>query len=150
MKLTILLFFTLSSSFLFAQQAEEAAVKTTIDAFFTGMKSNDTAMISTTIDTTAFLYSISSDKAGITKLDQEKMSDFLKQVAGLKGQKLDERLQSYDIKVDGAMAVAWTPYKFYFNDKFSHCGVNVFTMIKRPGGWKILGIVDTRRRQGCE
>jgi len=28
------------------------------------------------------------------------------------------------------MAIAWTPYTFYFNDQLSHCGVNVFSLIK--------------------
>jgi hypothetical protein len=71
-------------------------------------------------------------------------------VVSLKGEKLDEQLLSYDIKIDGDMAIAWTPYKFYFNDKFSHCGVNIFTLIKREQRWKIMGITDTRRRQGCD
>ena len=150
MKLITTAIFVISCNLLLAQQPEDAAVKNTINTFFKGMKNNDTALINTTVDTTAFLYSISSDKGGSTKLDNEKMSDFLKQVASLKGQNLDERLQSYNINIDGAMAIAWTPYKFFFNDKLSHCGVNVFTMIKRSSGWKILGIVDTRRREGCE
>ncbi len=70
------------------------------------MKNNDTLLIHTTIDTTAFLYSISSNKSGSTKLENGKMSDFLQQVASLKGQNLDERLLSYNINIDGAMAVA--------------------------------------------
>jgi hypothetical protein len=133
-----------------AQQLEEAAVKKTINLFFEGMKSNDTLLINTTLDSTIFFYSINQTATGKTILQHEKLSNFLEQVAKLKGQKIDEQLQSFDIKIDGAIAIAWTPYKFYFNDKFSHCGVNVFTMIKRESGWKILGITDTRRKQGCE
>jgi hypothetical protein len=56
---------------------------------------------------------------------------------------------SYDIKIDDNMAIAWTPYEFYITDKFSHCGVNVFTLIKTEQGWKIAGIIDTRRKEKC-
>jgi hypothetical protein len=48
------------------------------------------------------------------------------------------------------MATAWTPYNFYFNGKFSHCGVNNFVLVKQDNGWKIQYIIDTRRRQGCK
>ena len=88
-------------------------------------------------------------KNGQTYLEKEAIDNFLQQVISLKGKKLDERLTSFDIKIDGAMAIAWPPYNFYFNDQFSHCGVNVFTLIKRSDAWKIMGITDTRRKQGC-
>ncbi|MEM0542129.1 hypothetical protein WFZ85_05850 [Flavobacterium sp. j3] len=55
---------------------------------------------------------------------------------------------SYTIQVDGEMAHAWTPYEFYVNGKFSHKGVNAFTLFKdgslEASGWKIIHIVDTR------
>ena len=132
-----------------AMAQDNEAIKKTINTFFDGMKTNDTSTINSTLDSACFLYSIMQTKSGETILENEKVAGFLKQVVELKGQKADEQLLSYDIKIDGVMAIAWTPYKFYFNDKFSHCGVNVFTLIKRGGTWKIMGITDTRRRQGC-
>ena len=131
-----------------AQQDNEN-IKKTIHLFFDGMKKNDTAVIRNSLDTSCFLYSIMQNKNGQTVLQQEAIADFLQQVISLKGKKLDERLTSFDIKIDGAMAIAWTPYNFYFNDILSHCGVNVFTLIKRNDVWKIMGITDTRRKEGC-
>lgn len=149
MKLSLLILTILFSYNSFAQQ-ENDAIKTTITAFFDGMKNNDTVLIKSSLDSSCYLYSVMQKKDGSTILLEEKTSDFFKQVMELKGNKADEQLLSYDIKIDGAMAIAWTPYKFYFNDTFSHCGVNVFTLIKRNGSWKIMGITDTRRRQHCE
>ncbi|MBL0358793.1 MAG: nuclear transport factor 2 family protein [Chitinophagaceae bacterium] len=133
----------------FAQQENEG-IKKCISTFFDGMKANDTMMIKTSLDSSCFLFSVVKTKDGRTVLEAETIADFFKQVAQLKGNKLDEQLLSYDIKTDGAMAIAWMPYKFYFNEQFSHCGVNVFTLIKRADDWKIMGITDTRRKQGCE
>ena len=130
-------------------QPDNENIKKTINLFFEGMKTNDTAVIRNSLDSSCFLYSIAQNKNGQTVLQQEAIADFLQQVISLKGKKLDERLTSFDIKIDGAMAIAWTPYNFFFNDQLSHCGVNVFTLIKRSDIWKIMGITDTRRKQGC-
>jgi hypothetical protein len=150
MKFLVTILLSIAIQFANGQQPEEIAIKKSIDLFFTGMKTNDTNLINTTLDSAIFFYSIKQTATGKTILQDEKLTDFLQQVAKLKGQKIDEQLLSYDIKIDGAMAIAWTPYKFYFNEKFSHCGVNVFTLVKRETCWKILGITDTRRKQGCE
>ena len=45
---------------------------------------------------------------------------------------------------------AWTPYSFFLNDTFSHCGVNNFQLLKKEGEWKIIYLIDTRRKEGCE
>jgi hypothetical protein len=44
------------------------------------------------------------------------------------------------------MAHAWTPYEFYINGKLSHKGVNAFTLYKDDGQWKIVHLIDTRRK----
>lgn len=130
-------------------QKGQAEVKAAIQTFFAGMMAWDTGKINTAVDTSMFLYSIMMSKEGKSILQRETKEGFYAQVAGLKGKKYEEKLLSYLIKVDGNMAIAWTPYKFFFEGNFSHCGVNVFTLIKRENGWKIMGITDTRRKQGC-
>ena len=65
-------------------------------------------------------------------------------------QKWDERLLAFKIEADSAIANAWTPYEFYVNDNFSHCGVNVFQLFNDGKTWKIIAIADTRFREGCK
>jgi hypothetical protein len=36
-------------------------------------------------------------------------------------------------------------YSFYVNDKLSHSGTNVITLIKTKEGWKISYVADTRK-----
>lgn len=114
------------------------------------MHSSDTFLVKQSLDPNCFLYSVMQKKDGTTMLQEDNAAKFLQQVATLKGQKLEEKILSYEIKIDGPLAIAWTPYSFFFNDTFSHCGVNVFTMIKKNSEWRILGITDTRRREGCQ
>ena len=48
------------------------------------------------------------------------------------------------------MASVWTPYEFYFNGTFSHCGANSFQLFKEDNQWKIIFLVDIRRRENCK
>lgn len=143
--LTALLLVTASQAH---AQNDTTGIKNAIGTFFEGMHTWDTTKISSSLDSSIFFYSIMNTKAG-TRVEPETKEGFFGQVVSLNGKKYEERLLSYDIRIDGSMAVAWTPYQFYFEGKFSHCGVNVFTLVKRGDSWKILGITDTRRRQGC-
>lgn len=131
-------------------QNDEKEVKAVIDRMFEGFKKQDSLILKETLGESCFLKSIIKTKTGETKLQEEPMSAFIKAIGTKReGVTLDERLLSYDIKIDGAMAMAWTPYNLYVNEKFIHCGVDVFTLMKTDKGWKIIGIVDTRRKEGC-
>jgi len=147
-KLFTLFFLTLSVA-AFAQTDQEQ-VKATINQVFDGMRKNDTTLIRQVLHPSCFLKSVGKNKAGEVTLQEDPIIGWLKSVGTKRdGVVLDERLTSYDIKIDGELASAWTPYEFYVNDKFNHCGVDVFTLIKTAKGWKILGIVDTRRKENC-
>jgi hypothetical protein len=43
----------------------------------------------------------------------------------------------------------WTEYDFHLGDKFSHCGVDAFHLLKTSAGWKVVALSDTARREGC-
>lgn len=149
MKFLLLIFFCCFLQMAIAQ-TDNDKIKASIETFFSGMRKNDTAQIRSVTDSSCFLYSVMQTKDGKTILDKEAFDGFLQQVIQLKGQSIDEQITSYSIQTDGALGVAWTPYRFYLNGQFYHCGVNVFTMIKRGDQWKIMGITDTRRRNGCD
>jgi hypothetical protein len=140
--LFILLTFISISAPAQTQNDDQEAVKKPINNLFTGMKNGDTALIRSSFAPTGILQTIVKTKEG-TIVKTEPVDSFLAQVA-------KQRI-SYDvIKIDADLASAWTPYKFYVGEKFSHCGVNSFQLVKIKGDWKIQYIIDTRRRQGCE
>jgi len=62
----------------------------------------------------------------------------------------DERITFDLVKIDGELAMVWASYKFYLGEKFSHCGVDAFQLVKINNDWKIQYLIDTRRRQGCD
>ncbi len=130
----------------FSGNAQESDVKAAIMTFFDGLQTKDTLKINSVISKEMVLHSI-AEMPGGGKFSAEKASEFTKSVLSIPaGLKIEERILSYDIHIDGSLATAWTPYEFYVNDKLSHRGVNSFQLFKDNGQWKIVYIIDTRRK----
>ena len=58
-------------------------------------------------------------------------------------QKMRERTWNPEVSVHGLIATYRAPYDFWIDGKLSHCGVDVFDLIKTEDGWKIAGGVYT-------
>jgi len=140
--------FLLASS-LDAQTAEDS-VKAVVKQLFDGMKNSDAEMILSSFSDSAILQSIAKNKEGKTFIQNERVDDFAKSISQIKKGAADEQIVFETIKIDGPLAMVWAPYKFYFDGKFSHCGVDVFQIVRISGLWKIQYLIDTRRRQPCD
>jgi len=46
-------------------------------------------------------------------------------------------------RVQGRVAQVWMPYDLYVGDKWSHCGVDAFTLMKTEGRWRVAALVYT-------
>lgn len=149
----ILKFLILNTFFLTHQikaQNEDHQIKKSIMTMFDGMAAFDSAMVRSVFAESFTLKTVTTSPDGMTKVRDQTAQDFINAIGTKReGVKYDERLTSIDIKIDREMAMAWTPYRFYLNDAFSHCGVNVFIMAKIKGLWKIVSITDTRRKADC-
>jgi hypothetical protein len=140
----------LLTSVVFAQEDENAKVKATIDTFFEGFHKGDTILMKSVMMDKMLLQTTYKTKEGNNVLVSEESLKLMSAIANRPNdQKWDERLLTYNIQVDGIMAHVWTPYEFWFNDEFSHCGVNSFQLFNDNGHWKIIYLIDTRRQEGC-
>ena len=132
--------------------SEEKAVKTTIENFFKGFHKGDTTLLKKTIHKNLKAQTTFTNKKGENILRTSKdvyqtLVNFAKNVKPTDD--YDEKILSYEIKIDGNLASVWTPYEFYNKGKFSHCGVNSFQLFNNNGNWEIIYLVDTRRRGSC-
>lgn len=139
---------TLLSSFAVQAQSSEETVKKTIEQLFKGMKTADSAMVSQTFAPDARMMTV-VEQEGITSLQEGSVSRFLTAIGTPHDEMWDERILDYQIRIDGKMATAWTPYQFYLGATFSHCGVNAFQLYQSDDGWKIVQVTDTRRKEDC-
>ncbi|RZJ81188.1 MAG: hypothetical protein EOO47_05135 [Flavobacterium sp.] len=147
---TAFLLLLLSTTLTFAQKSdEEDAIKSTINLLFDGMRNSDTTMIRKAFASKNTMQTIARTKDGKSVVKTESVDNFIKSIATPHSEKYDERIVFTKILVDANLASVWTDYKFYVGDKFSHCGVNSFQLFKDEEGWKIIYIIDTRRKDNC-
>jgi hypothetical protein len=145
-----LLLIVLSFNQSFAQaQSEEDAVKATINLLFDGMRNADTAMLRKAFAHKNTLETIVKMKDGKSVVRTENINDFIKSIAIPHTEKYDERIVFTKVLIDANLASVWTDYKFYVGERFSHCGVNSFQLFKGEDGWRIIYLIDTRRKDNC-
>lgn len=127
---------------------EDENVVKSIHAFFDGLQNGDTVTLKKVINKDLKLQTIFVNKEGKNMLTSQTKEQFLKAVSNKKPTDIwFEKLLSLDIKIDKNLASVWIPYEFYFNNEFSHCGVNSFQLFKNENIWEIIYIVDTRRNK---
>ena len=129
------------------QEDDKAAVLATVQAFFDTMASRDVEGARRVLMPEGRFYS-TRDQDGRTVVRASAVEDYLKTLAGRK-QDNRERIWSPDVRVHGPIASVWTPYDFWVDRKFSHCGLDVFDLVKTAEGWRIAGLTYTVERTGC-
>jgi len=149
MKFLIASFLLLSLSIQAKSQTAEDSVKAVVNQLFTAMKTSNADLLLSGFGDSAILQTIIANKEGVIIVKNESVKGFANSIKSAPKGSLDERIRFDMIKIDGALASVWTPYSFYYNNKFSHCGVNSFQLIRTLSGWKIQYLIDTRRKTGC-
>ena len=149
--ITILIFFILTTVVNAQNKPEHIAIKKTIELFFNGLHKGDSTIVSKTLHNTIKMQTTFTNKKGEKKLITDTKEKVLTAIQNKKPEHTYlEKLLSWNIHVDGNLASVWTPYEFYLNGKFSHCGVNSFQLFNNNGKWEIIYIVDTRRKNNCK
>jgi len=135
-------------SFTAKAQSAEDSVKAAINKLFTAMKNGDSNALLESFTDSAILQTV-LEKDGNVSVQTEDIKEFADFVGKQKQGDADERITFDVVKINGALAVAWTPYQFYYKGQFSHCGVDSYQLVRTNGEWKIQYIIDTRRKENC-
>ena len=134
----------------YAQTDAEYEVKYVIDYFFEGFHQSDSLKMKSVMHKDMLMQSLQNNKEGVEVLVKTGADQFVSLVAQYaKIQGWEEQLGTYAYQIDGNMAHVWVPYHFYINGMLSHCGANSIQLLKNAEGWKIISILDTRRKNNC-
>ncbi|WP_298513326.1 nuclear transport factor 2 family protein [uncultured Kordia sp.] len=145
-----ILFFVLSFS-VNAQTDDETAAKQAVIQFFEGFHKKDSIMMQEVVHKDIVLQTTFMTKDGKSVLKNGNADNFINAVVTRADSPTwEEKILSYNVQVDGTMANVWTPYEFWLGGKFLHCGVNSFQLFKDNGKWKIIYLIDTRRKKSCK
>lgn len=129
---------------------EEEAIREVIATFFKGLHKGDSAVVSKTFHKDIKIQTTTTQK-GKKILVTEAKTKLLTGIAAKDPKHVYfEKLLAINVQIDGNLASVWTPYEFYFNGTFSHCGANSFQLFNNNGLWQITCLIDMRRRTNCK
>ena len=127
------------------------AVSNTIIKLFDGMREVDSSKVRSVFRDDVRMFTSFKTKSGENMLKEGELIDFLNAIGSPHPEIWDEKIWNTIIQIDGNLAQVWTDYAFYVGEKFSHCGVDAFQLIKEENeNWKIINLIDTRRIEGCK
>lgn len=64
---------------------------------------------------------------------------------------LEERGFNPVVMVSGPIAMVWYPYDFYLDGEWSHCGVDIFNLVRSNDGWRIASMTwSAEQPPDCE
>jgi hypothetical protein len=128
--------------------AQEAEVMRPVRAIVAGVAAHDSAMLAAELrpdaDITVSVERPDGSRA-IRHLTAAQFSGSIKPGP----ERLEPRLARPDIRIDGDIAMVWTPYLFFRDGKLDHCGANHFDLIREGGAWKIQNVTWSTRPAPC-
>ena len=130
-----------------AEQMPEDEVLAAVQAFFDGLAGGPEALRATRLDDGSVTRLRERD--GVVEWDILSFADMSDSLGASEARML-ERMWDATVLVHGPLAQVWTPYDFYVNGEFSHCGVDSFTLVKTAEGWTVSGVAYTVEPSGCE
>ena len=134
---------------LFAQPNIDDAIQTPIKNLFLAMEKGDSALLRTTFHTDVTLITVLEKEGKFALRKETDIKGFATAVGTPHADVWAEPIWDIKTEQDGNFAQVWAKYAFYLGNKFSHCGIDTFQLIKTANGWKIFYLADTRQRTGC-
>lgn len=129
---------------------DQRAVAAVVHDLFDAMRSGDSATVRRVFHPEVRMVTSFRRDGQPTIAIEADLSGFVEMVGTPHEQVYDERIWGLLIRTDGDFGMAWMNYAFYLGPQLSHCGIDLFEMVRTAGGWKIINLADTRQREGCE
>ncbi len=132
-----------------AQTPDEVAVRRTAEAVLAAISSADSAALRALLFPGAPVVSVRVD-GDSTFTAWRTAEEVIRGIGGTEAELL-ERMWDPEIRVSGDIATVWTPYDFYVDREFSHCGIDAFQVARTREGWKVVSLFYTvvRARERC-
>ncbi len=143
MRRSLIALLLFAGSVLAAGDSEEKAILAVVQKLFDAMAAHDGEAVRAVSIANGRIFAARA--AGVANTSME---EFAVRMAGAK-QKYLERIWEPNVQVRGAVANVWADYDFHVDGKLDHCGIDSFSLVKMPEGWKIAGLAFTSETTGC-
>lgn len=127
---------------------DENAVLAVVDRFMTAVSSNDVEALEAIYLPEAVTHRIELGPDGAEELTVRSAS-YWRDPANRRPAEVNERYWAPTVHLRGPIAVVWTPYEFKRGGATSHCGIDVFNLVRSGGEWRIASAMWTVEPEAC-
>jgi len=118
---------------------DETAAIASADSLLAALSRGDKSSIARfTTDSAILGYSAVREGA-----ERVRVHSWAEDLARTDTRRITERGFSATARVQDRLAQVWMPYDIYIDGKWSHCGVDAFTLLKVAGEWKTAALLYT-------
>jgi len=124
---------------------QEAAAVAVANKLFEAMRAKNVEAIRALFLPEGQLVAVDKPRSGegVSKTRVFTGDAFAKMIAEAKAPEFIERMPQPEVKIFGDMALVFGRYTFHVGEKFSHCGINSFHLVRTIDGWKIANAAST-------
>lgn len=128
---------------------EEAEAVAVVQRLFDALETGDEALLREVMDPSVVMH-FTETRDGSTTFGSATVDALATRITTAEAP-LVERMWDPTVLVNGELATVWTPYDFYVGTEFSHCGIDVATVLNDGGTRRIVALSWTRLQPpACE
>lgn len=131
-----------------AEPDETAAVTAAVDRFLAAINTNDAAGLKAVQMPEGMTFRVVYAADGKATVSPRSNAEWVARAASSTS-RFHEQYWSPKVMIHRDIAVVWAPYSFDVDGKRSHCGIDVFDLVKVSGEWKIANSMWTVEPDGC-
>lgn len=119
-----------------ARTPEQSAVLAVVDTAMAAINSGDMIALSNVMTDSAQVYAARMREGAPTFT----MRSAVSQRAMGRRNPIIERGFAAEVRIAGTMASVWLPYDLWIDGKWSHCGIDQFTLVRVGAAWRIVNL----------
>lgn len=134
-----LLGFACAASAQSPRSPDEAAAIAAADSLLAALSRDDKVALAR-FSTDSAILGYSAMRGGAERVRVHSVAEVLAQPSPVR---ITERGFGATARVQDRLAQVWMPYDIYIDGKWSHCGIDAFTLLKIAGNWRVASLFYT-------
>ena len=106
---------------------------------FDALESRDTSLARSALLSDGQFFSVREEDSN-TNIKKTTHLEFINKLTS-SNESMREIMVNPVVLIHKQIAIVWTKYKFFKNEKYSHGGIDAFSLLKTSEGWRIAGII---------
>ena len=129
---------------------DRTAILTVVQSLFDALAERDGDTLRALLHPDVVMRSVEVAGDGERSIATSTLDDLVARVESSE-EVLTERMFDPEVRISGDLAMVWTPYDFYVGNTLSHCGADVFVLVREDEAWRVTGLSWTRQQPpDCE